>query len=159
MDPLGGSFAIERLTDEIEEHATQLIAEVEELGGAAFAIQSGFQQGEIERNAYRIASEISSGERVVVGVNAYTVDENESYQALRIDPHVERDQIDHLKLMRDRRDDKLVNSTLAAVGEAAAGTANVLYPLKEALVAGATVGEVCDVLRREWGTYEAPNLL
>ncbi len=158
-DPLGGSFAIERLTDEIEEHVTELIAQIEELGGAASAIESGFQQSEIERNAYRIAKEISAGERVVVGVNEYTVQEEESYEPLRIDPEVERDQIDRLKLMRDRRDDRTVSATLAAVGEAASGSSNVLHPLKQALACGATVGEICDVLRCQWGTYETPNLL
>ena len=159
VDPLGGSFAIEKLTNEIEEHVTELITQVEELGGAAAAIDAGFQQSLIERNAYRIAEEISSGERVVVGVNAYTTDDEETYQPLRIDPGVERDQIDRLKRMRDGRDDKAVSTGLAAVGQAASGSANVLYPLKEALASGATVGEVCDVLRHEWGTYEAPYLL
>jgi methylmalonyl-CoA mutase N-terminal domain/subunit len=159
IDPLGGSFAIEGITDEIEEHVTALIAEIEELGGAAAAIDAGFQQSQIERNAYRIAMEISSGERVVVGVNAYTADEEESYQPLRINPETEQGHIDRLKRMRDRRDDKAVGKTLAAVGEAASGSANVLYPLKQALANGATIGEICDVLRHEWGTYEAPNLL
>ena len=159
IDPLGGSFAIEGITDEIEEHVTALIAEIEELGGAAAAIDAGFQQSQIERNAYRIAMEISSGERVVVGVNAYTADEEESYQPLRINPGTEKGQIDRLKRMRDRRDDKAVGKTLAAVGEAASGSANVLYPLKQALANGATIGEICDVLRHEWGTYEVPNLL
>ncbi len=159
VDPLGGSFAIERLTDEIEEHVTGLIADIEELGGAAAAIDAGFQQSQIERNAYRIAEEISSGERVVVGVNAYETDEEEGYQPLRIDPEVERGQIDRLKRMRDRRDQEALSATLAAVGEAARGSANVLYPLKQALVSGATVGEICDVLRGQWGTYEATSLL
>ncbi len=159
VDPLGGSFAIERLTDEIEERAASLMTEIEKLGGAAAAIDAGFQQSQIERNAYRIAEEISSGERVVVGVNAYTTDEEESYQPLRIDQEVERGQIDRLKRMRDRRDGKAVTTTLEAVGEAARGSANVLYPLKQALISGATVGEICDVLRRQWGTYESTNLL
>ena len=159
VDPLGGSYAIERLTDEIEEHVTELIAEVEEMGGAAAGIDCGFQKAEIERNAYRIAQDISSGDRVVVGVNAFTVDEEEHYQPLRIDPDVERDQIGRLKRMRDRRDEAALRQALEAVGEAAAGSVNVLYPLKQALVLGATIGEVCDVLRREWGTYQAPELL
>ena len=159
VDPLGGSFAIERLTDEIEERVTSLMTEIEKLGGAAAAIDAGFQQSQIERNAYRIAEEISSGERVVVGVNAYTTDEEESYQPLRIDREVEGGQIDRLKRVRDRRDGEAVATTLEAVGEAARGSVNVLYPLKQALISGATVGEICDVLRREWGTYESTNLL
>ncbi len=157
VDPLGGSYAVEHLTDEIEEQATELMAQIEELGGAAAAIEAGFPQGQIERNAYRIAKEISSNERVVVGVNAYTIEEEEEgYQPLRIDPDVERGQIDRLNRLRNRRDHRAVSSALAAVGEAASGSANVLFPLKSALAAGATVGELCDVLRSRWGTYEAP---
>jgi len=159
VDPFGGSYAIERLTDEIEEHVTRLIGEIEQMGGAAAAIDAGFQQSEIERNAYRIAEEISSGQRTVVGVNAFTTEEAETYQPLRIDPEVERDQVDRLKRMRDRRDPKAVDTVLAAVGAAASGSDNVLYPLKQALTAGATVGEICDVLRRPWGTYESTHLL
>ena len=159
VDPLGGSYAIERLTDEIEDHVTRLIDEIEQLGGAAAAIDAGFPQSQIERNAYRIAEEISSGERTVVGVNAFTAEEPDSYQPLRIDPEVERDQIDRLKHRRDRRDQVAVDRTLAAVDAAASSSDNVLYPLKHALSAGATVGEICDVLRRQWGTYESTHLL
>ncbi|MGO8873780.1 MAG: methylmalonyl-CoA mutase [Acidimicrobiales bacterium] len=159
VDPLGGSYTIERLTDEIEQRVTDLIAELDEMGGAAAAIESGFQKAEIERNAYRIAQEIASGQRVVVGVNNFVVDEMEHYQPLRIDPEVERDQIDRLSGARDRRDAGALARALDAVGEAASGSSNVLYPLKEALVLGATVGELCDVLRRHWGTYQAPELL
>jgi methylmalonyl-CoA mutase, N-terminal domain len=159
VDPLGGSFAIEHLTDEIEEEVTELIAEIEDLGGAAAAIDAGFPQAEIERNAYRIAEEISSGKRLVVGVNTNVTEEVASYQPLRVDPEVERDQVDRLKRMRDGRDHQAVGTALAAVGAAAAGSSNVLYPLKDALAVGATVGELCDVLRREWGTYEASSVV
>ncbi len=158
VDPLGGSYAVERLTDEIEAEVDAKLAEIDELGGAAAAIEAGFQQGEIEANAYRIARDIASGERVVVGVNAYSSGEPGHYEPLRVDPDVERAQVARLRRMRGCRDDAAVAAGLDAVRSAAAGTANVLHPLKESLRAGATVGEVCDVLRGEWGTYEAPNL-
>ena len=92
-------------------------------------------------------------------VNAFTSEEVETYQPLRIDPDVERDQVDRLKRMRDRRDGQAVDSALAAVGAAASGSENVLYPLKRALASGVTVGEICDVLRRSWGVYESTHLL
>jgi methylmalonyl-CoA mutase N-terminal domain/subunit len=159
VDPLGGSYAIEWLTDEIERQVTELIDEIEQLGGAAAAIDGGFPQSQIERNAYRIAEEISSGKRTVVGVNAFTTEEVSSYQPLRIDLETEGDQVDRLKRRQDRRDKKAVTMALAAVGAAASGPDNVLFPLKQALAASATIGETCDVLRLEWGTYESTSLL
>ena len=160
VDPLGGSYAIERLTDEIEDQVTQLIDEIEQLGGAAAAIDGGFPQSQIERNAYRIAEEISSGDRTVVGVNAFVTEEaDSSYQPLRIDPEVEGDQVDRLKRMRDRRDENAVNMALSAIGATASGSDNVLFPIKQALAAGTTIGEICDVLRLEWGTYQSTHLL
>ena len=158
VDPLGGSYAIERLTDQIEEEVVALMAQVEELGGATAAIEAGFQKAEIEMSAYRYAREIAASDRVVVGVNAFTMEETEAYPALRIDPRVEQDQIERVKLRRDGRDANAVGDALDAVAVAASGTGNVLYPLKQALVAGATLGELCDVLRREWGTYRAPGV-
>jgi methylmalonyl-CoA mutase, N-terminal domain len=153
VDALGGSYAIERLTGELEEATVGLMARIEEHGGATAAIEVGFQKDEIEISAYRTARQIADGSRVVVGVNAFTVAGSEAYRALSVDPHVEEDQIASLKLRRDRRDGRAVDQSLREVAAAASGTANVLYPMKRALVAGATVGELCDVLRREWGTY------
>jgi len=157
VDALGGSFAIERLTDEIEERVVALMDQVEALGGATAAIESGYQKAEIEKTAYRVAQQIASGERVVVGVNAFTTHEDGHYRPLRIDPDVEREQLHRLGMARQRRDAQGVARELSAVARAAAGTENVLYPMKRALVAGATLGEACDVLRQEWGTYQAPD--
>ncbi|MFB7781598.1 methylmalonyl-CoA mutase [Streptomyces vinaceus] len=153
VDPFAGSYAVERLTDEVEEAALALMRRVEDLGGAVAAIEAGFQKGEIERNAYRIARETDGGERVVVGVNRFTLEQEERYEPLRVDPEIENRQREALAALRAERDGGAVAAALAALREAAAGTANVLYPMKEALRARATVGEVCNALREVWGTY------
>lgn len=154
VDPFAGSYAVERMTDEVEEAALALMQRVEDLGGAVAAIEAGFQKGEIERNAYRIAQETDGGERVVVGVNRFTLDQEERYEPLRVDPAIENRQREALAALRASRDAEAVSTALAALREAASGTANVLHPMKEALRARATVGEVCNALREVWGTYE-----
>ncbi|ROQ96259.1 methylmalonyl-CoA mutase [Streptomyces sp. 2132.2] len=154
VDPFAGSYAVERLTDEVEEAALALMRRVEDLGGAVAAIEAGFQKGEIERNAYRIARETDGGERVVVGVNRFTLEQEERYEPLRVDPEIENRQREALAALRAERDGEAVAAALAALREAAAGTANVLYPMKEALRSRATVGEVCNALREVWGTYQ-----
>ncbi|MGW7434836.1 acyl-CoA mutase large subunit family protein [Streptomyces sp. NPDC054849] len=154
VDPFAGSYAVERMTDELEEQVRGLMRRVEELGGAVAAIEAGFQKGEIERNAYRIAQETESGERVVVGVNRFALDREERYEPLRVDRAIEARQCAALARLREERNGAGVTAALAALREAAAGTANVLYPMKQALRARATVGEVCGALREVWGTYE-----
>ncbi|KPI33213.1 methylmalonyl-CoA mutase, large subunit [Actinobacteria bacterium OV450] len=154
VDPFAGSYAVERMTDDVEEAALALMRRVEDLGGAVAAIEAGFQKGEIERNAYRIARETDDGERVVVGVNRFALEQEERYEPLRVDPQIEERQREALAALRADRDNGRVTSALDALREAAAGTANVLYPMKEALRARATVGEVCNALREVWGTYE-----
>ncbi|WP_030865259.1 acyl-CoA mutase large subunit family protein [Streptomyces sp. NRRL F-2747] len=154
VDPFAGSYAVERMTDEVEEAALALMRRVEDLGGAVAAIEAGFQKGEIERNAYRVARETDGGERVVVGVNRFALEQEERYEPLRVDPEIENRQREALAALRAERDGGAVAAALDALREAAAGTANVLYPMKEALRARATVGEVCNALREVWGTYE-----
>ncbi|MEV6730015.1 methylmalonyl-CoA mutase family protein [Streptomyces sp. NPDC051364] len=154
VDPFAGSYAVERMTDEVEAAALALMQRVEDLGGAVAAIETGFQKGEIERNAYRIARETDDGERVVVGVNRFALEQEERYEPLRVDPEIENRQRQALAALRASRDAEAVSTALAALREAAAGTANVLHPMKEALRARATVGEVCNALREVWGTYE-----
>ncbi|TDU76413.1 methylmalonyl-CoA mutase family protein [Streptomyces sp. KS 21] len=157
VDPFAGSYAVERMTDEVEAAALALMRRVEDLGGAVAAIEAGFQKGEIERNAYRIARETDEGERVVVGVNRFALEQEERYEPLRVDPAIENRQREVLAALRASRDAEAVSAALAVLREAAAGTANVLYPMKEALRARATVGEVCNALREVWGTYEPTN--
>ncbi|MFD8147584.1 methylmalonyl-CoA mutase [Streptomyces sp. NPDC059708] len=158
-DPFAGSYAVERMTDELEEAVLALMRRVEELGGAVAAIEAGFQKGEIEANAYRIAREQEAGARVVVGVNRFALEREEPYEPLRVDPAVEARQCEALARMRAGRDAEAVRVTLDELREAAAGTEeNVLRPMKEALRARATMGEVCGVLREVWGTYEPAGL-
>jgi len=144
---------VESLTDEVEAAAVALMRQVEDLGGAVAAIERGFQKSEIERSAYAVSQQIDSGERVVVGVNRYTVDEEEHYEPLRVDPAIEGEQIARLERLRAERDQAAVDRALDAVREAATGDANVLYPLRDALRAHATVGEASDALREVWGLY------
>jgi methylmalonyl-CoA mutase N-terminal domain/subunit len=153
VDPFAGSYAIEALTDEMEAAVVTLMDRVEELGGAVTAIEQGFQKGEIEASAYRIARQIDKGERTVVGVNRFTLDEEEPYEPLRVDPAIEARQAESLAELRSTRDNLAVRSALDELRRAAAGTANVLPVMRNALAAEATVGEVCHALREVWGVY------
>jgi methylmalonyl-CoA mutase, N-terminal domain len=158
VDPFAGSYAIESMTTDIEEQAEALMARVADYGGAVAAIEQGFQKAEIERSAYRIAQQIDSGERKVIGVNAFVTPDEEPYQPLRVDPAIEQQQAERLAELRGRRDAAEVQRRLDDVRRAAAGTENLLYPLREALAALATVGEVCDALREVWGVYQPPDV-
>jgi methylmalonyl-CoA mutase N-terminal domain/subunit len=153
VDPFAGSYAVETLTDEVEHLALELIDRVFSYGSAVDAIEAGFQKGEIESSAYRIAQEIDGGDRVVVGVNRFTVDVEEDYQPLRADPTIEAGQAARLATLRATRDPAAVAGALAAMRGVAAGTGNVLLPMRDALRARATVGEVCNTLREVWGVH------
>jgi methylmalonyl-CoA mutase N-terminal domain/subunit len=157
VDPLAGSYVVESMTDSVEAAAVQLMQRVEELGGAVKAIEQGFQKTEIERSAYQVAKSIDDGSRVVVGVNRFTLGEgeaDEAYEPLRVDPAIEEQQRERLRKLRAERDQAAVDSALDALRTAAEGKDNVLYPMKDALRARATVGEVCHTLRGIWGVYE-----
>ena len=153
VEPFAGSYVVESMTDDLETAALELIQAVEDRGGAVAAIEQGFQKSEIERSAYRIALEIDHKERTVVGVNRFTLDEEEPYEPLRVDPQIEVDQCSRLAALRAERDNQAVERALEAVREAARGTDNVLYPMKEALRLRATGGEVSHALRDVWGLY------
>lgn len=153
VDPFAGSYAVESMTDEIEAEINRLMDKVEEIGGAVAAIEQGFQKSEIERTAYLISQEIDAGERPVIGVNCYTLDEEEPYEPLRVDPRIGAQQSERLARMRAERDNAAVDGYLADIRAAAAGDANLLIPMKAALRERATVGEVCDALRSVWGQY------
>jgi methylmalonyl-CoA mutase N-terminal domain/subunit len=156
VDPFAGSYVVESMTDDLEAAALELIQAVEDRGGAVAAIEQGFQKSEIERSAYRIALEIDHKERTVVGVNRYTLDEEEPYEPLRVDPQIEVEQRERLAALRAERDDAAVEKALEAVREAARGTDNLLYPMREALRLRATGGEISHALRDVWGLY-VPN--
>jgi len=153
-DPFAGSYVIESMTDEIEAAAQGLLDRIEEMGGAAAAIERGFQKAEIEGAAYQVAKEIDAGERIVVGVNKFAADSEEPYQPLRVDPAIEAEQSARLARLRETRDQAAVNRAISALKSAAEGAGNVLYPLRDALRADATLGEVCDALRDVWGEYQ-----
>jgi methylmalonyl-CoA mutase N-terminal domain/subunit len=153
VDPFAGSYVVEAMTDEVEAAARELMAKVQELGGAVAAIEKGFQKSEIERSAYQIAQGIDSGERIVVGLNKFQAAQEEKYEPLRVDPQIEQDQRARLADLRSRRDQAAVDAAIEAIKKAAAGEENVLYPMKDALRALATVGEVCNALRDVWGVY------
>ncbi|XVU24792.1 acyl-CoA mutase large subunit family protein [Actinoplanes sp. CA-054009] len=153
VDPFAGSYAIEALTDEVEKEATALIERVFSYGSAVDAIEQGFQKQEIETSAYRIANEIDSGERVVVGVNRFAAETEERYEPLRVDPAIEAAQVARLAALRADRDSAAVETALADLAKAAGGNDNVLPLMKEALRLRATVGEVCHTLRGVWGVY------
>ncbi|MGZ4535476.1 MAG: acyl-CoA mutase large subunit family protein [Nocardioidaceae bacterium] len=157
VDPFAGSYAVESLTDDVEAEAVSLMEKVEELGGAVAAIEQGFQKNEIEKSAYRVALEIDNQERTVVGVNRFRSETEDPYEPLRVDPAIEAQQCERLARLRAERDQAEVDKHLAALQDAARGTDNVLYPMKEALRARATVGEVCNALREVWGTYQPPD--
>jgi methylmalonyl-CoA mutase N-terminal domain/subunit len=142
------------MTDEIEAAALALIQAVEDKGGAVAAIEQGFQKSEIERSAYRVQLEIDNGERTVVGVNRFVLDQEDHYEPLRVDPTIEADQRARLEALRADRDNDEVKAALGRLQEAARGTDNLLYPMKEALAARATGGEVAHALREVWGTYQ-----
>ncbi|MBU6243925.1 MAG: methylmalonyl-CoA mutase [Actinomycetales bacterium] len=154
VDPFAGSYVIESLTDEIEQAATALIDRIDQMGGAVAAIEEGFQKAEIERSAYEVTRQIDGGERTVVGVNAFTTDEHEHYEPLRVDPAIEAEQVARLQALRAARDSTEVKRLLEEIRQAARGDDNLLYPMRDALRARATIGEVCDALRDAWGQYQ-----
>ncbi|QSB15491.1 acyl-CoA mutase large subunit family protein [Natronosporangium hydrolyticum] len=154
VDPFAGSYAVEAMTDDVESGARELMARVASYGSAVDAIEAGFQKREIEASAYRISQEIDRGERVVVGVNKYQTDTDDPYEPMPVDPTIEAAQAQRLARLRADRDQPAVTAALTALREAAAGTDNVLWPMKDALRARATVGEVCDALRETWGAYQ-----
>src|SRR5216684_1917280 len=157
-DPLAGSYAIESMTADIRDEADELIKRVDEMGGAVAAIEQGFQKAEIERSAYLVARQIDAGERVVVGVNKFTTAADETYAPLRVDPVIEQQQSERLAALRRQRDAAEVRRGIAGIKRAAAGDDNVLYPLRSALAARATVGEVCDAVREVWGLYQPADV-
>ena len=153
VDPFAGSYAVESLTDDLEQAALQLMQAVEDRGGAVGAIEEGFQKREIERSAYDEAREIDDGQRTVVGVNRFILKEEEPYEPLRVDPRIEAEQCARLAALRAARDHDAVCRALDSLRSAAAGTDNVLPPMRAALAANATGGEVANTLRDVWGTF------
>ena len=157
VDPLAGSYHVEAMTDAIEREAMGLLAAIDDVGGAVKAIAAGHQQAAIETAAYEAALAVDAGEATVVGVNAHEIDADDPVPVLRVDPRLEKMQLRRLESHLRGRDAGVVESALAKITDAAASTDNVLHPMKVALRAGATVGEVSDALRSVFGTYVPPS--
>jgi methylmalonyl-CoA mutase N-terminal domain/subunit len=157
VDPLAGSWFVERLTATVEEQAEALLQRVLDRGGAVESIT--WMKREIEEAAYREAKRIESGAQVVVGVNRFTVEEEEPVEVLRLDPEIARRQAAKLERIRAERDAGAVKESLEDVRAAAKGSGNLLPLMKEAFRRRATLGEVCGVLREEWGVYRPESTL
>ncbi len=154
VDPLGGSYAIEKLTDEVEAAAEEYLKKIDDMGGMLRAIQTGYVQREIQQAAFEYQKAIESGEQVVVGVNRYAGDEAVEIPILRIDPEIERAQVERLKKLRARRDNHRVKAALAELERTARSDANLMPAILDAVRAYATVGEISDVLRGAFGEYK-----
>ena len=158
VDPLGGSYYVEALTDRVEEEALHILADVDERGGAVAVIESGWMQRRIAESAYRQQRRIESGERAVVGVNRFRSDSADEVEIVKIGPKHQEAQIEALRRLRAERDAAAVAACLDRVEETARGTGNLMGPLKEALASYATIGECCDRLRRVFGEYRPPDI-
>jgi methylmalonyl-CoA mutase N-terminal domain/subunit len=167
IDPLAGSYAVESLTDQIEAGAADYMRRIDELGGVIAAIEAGYIQREIERRAYEHQRAVERKERVVVGVNAFARtddgdgdrDPGGDIQIATIDPALERDQVERVRALRSRRAQAETDRALTALADAARGADNLLDPILGAVKALATVGEIADVLRAEFGAYQPTRTL
>ncbi len=154
VDPLGGSYYIEELTKEVFGRAQDYIDKIDELGGAVSAVEKGFIQREIQDSAYRYQREIEKGERVVVGVNRFQVEEESPKDLLRVDPSVRVSQMERLKRLKSERDSRRVKDIVSGLKKAAQGNDNLMPIILDAVRAYATLGEICDALRGVFGEYQ-----
>ena len=154
IDPLAGSYYMEALTDRIEDETRAYIDRIDDLGGALAGIEQGYQQREIQESAFRLQRMLETRERVVVGVNRFETEALEVPELLRLDPEVVGRQVERVAALRKRRDGAAVERALASIREAANSDQNMMPLLIEAVEVYATVGEICDVLREEWGEYQ-----
>ena len=153
VDPLAGSYVIEYLTDTLEDAATALLGQIEKMGGAVAAIETGWMQGQIGDSAYAEARRLESGESAVVGVNRFVEESHTPVPVMAVDPAIEAAQVERLRIWRTGREGSEVESALGAVEVAASGTENLLPFMKGALAVGATIGEVSDRLRKVFSVY------
>jgi methylmalonyl-CoA mutase, N-terminal domain len=154
VDPLAGSYFVESMTDEVEKLASAYIKTIDDMGGAVAAIEANYMQDEIESAAYEFARNVDKGDNVVVGVNKFAEVETTKNDVFPVDKKQQEDQVTRVKALKTKRDNDGVKAALDDVAAAARGTQNLLYPMKTALSRMATLGEVADVLRAEFGTYQ-----
>jgi methylmalonyl-CoA mutase, N-terminal domain len=153
VDPLGGSYAIEQLTDEIESRAVSYIEKIDASGGMLRAIETGYVQREIQDAAYAYQRAMEKGEQVVVGVNRFQIEEDSGVPLLRVDPAIEQAQVERVRALRERRDAEAAEIALVRLEESARGTENILPHILACVEAYVTVGEISHRLRRVWGEY------
>ncbi len=154
IDPFAGSYAVESLTDEIEQRAVAYLEKIDALGGMIKAIEQGFVQQQIQNSAYETQQKIDGGEAIVVGVNRFAVDEEKSIPIQRIDEALERKQVERVRAFRAKRDQSLCKAALARVKEAATGGDNLVPAVIEAVEQNCTLGEISDQLRSVFGEHQ-----
>jgi methylmalonyl-CoA mutase N-terminal domain/subunit len=159
IDPLAGSYLIEYLTNEIEDHAADYLHKIDAMGGALAAIEQGYIQSEIQASAYTYQQAVERGEETVVGVNAFQVQETVELERLKVNPAIEAEQRARLADLRQRRDAERAVELLARVEKAAQGSENLVPLFIECVENDVTLGEICQVLRRTWGEYQPPAFL
>jgi methylmalonyl-CoA mutase N-terminal domain/subunit len=153
VDPLGGSYFLESLTDEVEREASAIIAEIDRMGGAPRALEIGYFQRAIAESAFRYQRQVETGEAVVVGVNRYTVEESTPVEVMRVDPGIAADQLARLQALKTRRDAPTVAARLARLRDGARGTANLVECIIECVEGYCTLGEISDALRDVFGVH------
>ena len=158
IDPLGGSYFVEALTNELEEEAFEIIRRIDDMGGMLSAIEKNYPQQEIADAAYHYQRQIDGKQKTVVGVNKYVTEEDIPVEVLEIDEELERQQIEKTNRIKNERNNKMVDECLERVGQACAGDQNVMEPLIEAVKSYATLQEVCDVFRQAFGEYRDPGI-
>ena len=159
VDPLGGSYLVEQLTDEIEARALGYIERIDEMGGALAAIENGYIQGEIQQAAYAFQQAVERGEEIVVGLNAYRSDNQIELQRLKVDPEIELEQGRRLRALRASRDQGRVSELLSHLESAVRSPENLMPLFIECVENQITLGEICGLLRRSWGEYNPPAWL
>jgi methylmalonyl-CoA mutase N-terminal domain/subunit len=161
VDPLGGSYAIEYLTDEIEKRARELIEQIDAMGGAVKAIETGWMQAQIAESAYRYQREVEAKERIIVGVNGYTTDERiaDGQSRFRVDPAIEAEQCARLAQWRAKRDNETASALMTQLESVARGSENVMPCLIACVEGGVTVGEIGKVFRKVFGEYHPPTMI
>jgi methylmalonyl-CoA mutase N-terminal domain/subunit len=156
-DPLGGSYYIEWLTNELERKAWEYLDKVEDIGGAVEAIESGYYQREIQEASYAYQQAIDDGRKIIVGVNKFAKEDEDPQMIFRVNPEAERAQIDRLNSVRKDRDQAAVDAALSRLEDVSRDGENLMYPIVEAVKAYASVGEICGVMRRVFGDYQPPT--
>jgi methylmalonyl-CoA mutase N-terminal domain/subunit len=159
VDPLGGSYFVEKLTSDLEEEALAYFDTIDRMGGMVAAIEKGYPQREVAESAYKFQQAVEQRDRIIVGVNEYVSDDDEPIGTLYIDESAAERQLARLTELRKRRDNVRVSAALDALKQGARGAANTMPLLIECVRAYATVGEMCDALRQVWGEYEETPII